>query len=243
MSMQWLDLAFMHWPVPPAAVRPHIPAALELHTYDGMAWLGVVPFRMAGVKPRLAPDTPWLSAFAELNVRTYVSLGGKPGVWFFSLDAANPVAVRIARSLFHLPYFDAQMSVQPSGDALLYRSRRVHRGAPPAEFRAAYQPCGPVYRSRPGAFDHWLTERYCLYAADTQGQVWRSDVHHAPWPLQPAQAHIEVNTLAQPIGVDLPGDPPLLHFARRLDVVAWAPERVVSGAVYDAPADDRPPDV
>src|SRR4051794_18976444 len=107
MAMQWLDLLFMHWPVPAKALRSYIPRNLEIDTYDGTAWIGVVPFRMAGVRPRMTPALPWLSAFPELNVRTYVTIGGKPGVWFFSLDAGNPVAVEGARSLFHLNYYNA----------------------------------------------------------------------------------------------------------------------------------------
>ena len=104
LAMQWHDLLFMHWPMAPAALRPLVPPPLELDTRDGTAWIGVVPFRMQGVHPHLMPNLPWISAFAELNVRTYVTIGGKPGVWFFSLDAANPLAVRAARLGFRLPY-------------------------------------------------------------------------------------------------------------------------------------------
>jgi uncharacterized protein YqjF (DUF2071 family) len=168
---------------------------------------------------------PWLSAFAELNVRTYVvSRDGerKPGVWFFSLDAANPVAVRVARWSFHLPYMDARMSCVPDGgEAIRYRSLRTHRGAPRAEFTARYRPTGDACRAEIGTLHHWLTERYCLYAADRAGRVSRGDILHDPWPLQPAEAEVERNTMAEAVGVALPDVPPVLHFARRLDVVAW----------------------
>jgi hypothetical protein len=222
MAMQWHDLLFMHWPVKPAVLRPLIPPGLELETYDGWAWLGVVPFRMAGVVPRFVPPLPWLSAFAELNVRTYVCAEGKAGVWFFSLDAANPVAVQVARGLFHLPYYDAQMNCQTHGDGIRYRSCRTHRGAASAGFQADYRPTGPAYHASPGSLEHWLTERYCLYAANRAGRVWRGDIHHVPWPLQPAEAEIQHNSMANQLRLILPKTAPLLHFARRLDVVAWS---------------------
>lgn len=227
MAMQWHELLFIHWPVPAAALRPFIPPGLELQTWDGSAWLGVVPFMMRGVRPRLTPDLPGISAFPELNVRTYVTLGGKPGVWFFSLDAANRLAVRVARYTFHLPYMDARMACEPQGEAVRYRSLRTHPGAPPAAFRAEYRPTGPIYHSTPGSFEHWLTERYCLYAANRRGQIWRGDIHHGPWPLQPAEAEIAENSMAAQIRLNLSPTPALLHFARRIDVAAWAPQRVV----------------
>jgi uncharacterized protein len=219
--MQWHDLLFMHWPVPVAALRDHIPAALALDTFEGLAWLGVVPFRMAGVRPRYSPALPRVSAFPELNVRTYVVAGGKPGVWFFSLDAADPLAVRVARRAFHLPYYDARMACLPDGNGVRYTSFRTHRGAPQAQLQACYRPIGAAISAPAGSLGAWLTERYCLYAADWRGKVYRGEIHHARWPLQPAEAEISVNTMTAPIGVSLPDIPPLLHFARRLDVVAW----------------------
>lgn len=226
MSMRWEDLLFMHWPVPADALREHIPPSLAIDTFDGQAWIGVVPFRMSGVRLRFTPPLPWLSAFPELNLRTYVTDGARPGVWFFSLDAANPVAVRAARRLFHLPYFDARMASARDGDWVRYDSARTHRGAPAALFRGRYRPSGPAYRASPGTLDHWMTERYCLYSANRRGQAFRGDIRHQPWPLQPAIAEIEVNTMTDQIGLALPDTPPLLHFARRLDVAAWLIGRV-----------------
>ena len=224
-AMRWHDLLFMHWPVPYAALRPLIPPALALDTFDGAAWIGIVPFRMTGVRPRGLPALPRLSAFPELNVRTYVTTGGKPGVWFFSLDATNSVVVRLARTLFYLPYYDARMASKRCGDRVHYSCQRTHRGAPPAVLQDHYRPIGRVSYAPPGTLAHWLTERYCLYAADGQGRVWRGDIHHARWPLQPAEADVQVNTLTQQIRLTLPDAPPLLHFARRQDVVGWLPER------------------
>jgi uncharacterized protein YqjF (DUF2071 family) len=224
MAMRWHDLLFMHWPVEIEALRSYIPSRLAIDTFEGTAWIGIVPFRMSGVHPRLTPALPGVSAFPELNVRTYVSAEGKPGVWFFSLDAGNPIAVEAARDVFHLPYFNARMTCMQEGDGVRYSSIRTHRGAAPATFQGQYRPTSQVYRSTPGTLEHWLTERYCLYAANRKGQVWRSDIHHAPWPLQHAEADIEVNTMTVQIRLALPSIKPLLHFSPFLDVVAWWPQ-------------------
>ena len=222
MHQVWHDLLFAHWPVAANEMRARLPASLDLDFFDGQAWISVVPFRMSGIRPRYLPYLPWLSAFAELNVRTYVLRDGKPGVYFFSLDAANPVAVRIARRVFHLPYFDAKMSLIYDGDWIEYRSTRTHRGAHAAEFSARYRPTGPVFRAAPGSLEEWLTERYCLYADDRAGRIWRTEIHHSPWPVQPAECEFQVNTMTT-----LPEIQPLLQFSHRLDIVAWAPELLV----------------
>jgi uncharacterized protein YqjF (DUF2071 family) len=176
---------------------------------------------MTRVYPRRAFPVPWLSRFLELNVRTYVRHGGKAGVFFFSLDAANPVAVEIARRWYRLPYFRASMRLRKAGGWRHYRSYRTHRGAPPAEFQARYRPAGEVYRAAPGSLEHWLTERYCLYTIGRRGEVFRGEIHHAPWPLQPAEAEIEANTMTVPHGLQLPPTAPLLHFAERLVTLEW----------------------
>lgn len=223
--MSWRDLLFMHWPVHAGVLQPYIPPALRLDTFDGSAWLSVTPFRMKGTRPRLLPGVAPLSNFPELNVRTYVTAEGKPGIWFFSLDAANPVAVRLARATFRLPYFDAEMSCRLEGDGVRYRSVRTHRGAPRAEFAARYRPVGEPSESRPGTLEYFLTERYCLYHRHHLGGPYRLEIHHPPWPLQPARARITRNTMAQASGLVLPDQPPLLHFVRRQDMVAWAPAK------------------
>jgi uncharacterized protein YqjF (DUF2071 family) len=226
LSMRWHDLLFMHWPVAESVLRPLIPPALHLDAFDGSAWLGVVPFRMAEVRPRFLPAVPWLSGFPELNLRTYVTAGGKPGIWFFSLDAGNPVAVRLARATFHLPYFDAEMSCGVADDGVRYRSIRTHRGAPAAEFAARYRPAGEPSESQLGSLENFLTERYCLYAADGRKNVFRGDIHHRLWPLRVAEAEVERLEMTRQIGVDLPDTEPILHFSGRLDVLAWFPRRV-----------------
>jgi uncharacterized protein YqjF (DUF2071 family) len=226
--MGWHDLLFMHWPVDESALRPLIPPALGLDTFDGSAWLGITPFYMSGVRPRFLPSVPPLSNFPELNVRTYVTAEGKPGIWFFSLDAGNPVAVRLARATFSLPYFDAQMSCRARDDEVSYRSVRTHRGAPEARFAGRYRPVGEPFGSRPGTLEHFLTERYCLYSAGGRGNVYRGDIHHHPWPLQRAEAEVESLAMTEQMGVTLPETEPLLHFSRRLDTLAWPPRRVAS---------------
>jgi len=226
--MQWHDLLFLHWPVPADWLRPHIPSALELETFDGMAWLGIVPFYMKGTRPRFLPAIPYFSDFPELNVRTYVTSEGKPGVWFFSLDVTNPLAVRGARLAFHLPYFDAEMTVQREGETVNYKSKRTHKGKrdEAADFVSRYRPIGPVYNAQSGSLDHWLTERYCLYSANERGCVFRADIHHKPWPLQPATATLGRNTMTSPLGFSLPDVRPVAHFAQRQDVIAWFIQQV-----------------
>lgn len=225
LRMTWHDLLFLHRPVAPASLRPLLPAALELDTFDGRAWLGIVPFRMTDVRPTFLPSRLAL-AFPEINVRTYVRSGDRGGVWFFSLDAASRLAVRAARRWFGLPYFDAGMSARREDGEIRYRSVRTHRGAPPAAFHATYRPTGPVDRAAPGSLAHFLTERYRLYARDGRGRLRHGDIHHAPWPLQPAEAEVRRDTMADLLGPGLGAGrgAPLLHFARRLDVVAWGPE-------------------
>lgn len=225
----WHHLLFAHWALPPEVIRPLVPPQMQLDTFDGLAWIGVVPFGMANFSPRALPNLPGISHFPELNVRTYVTAPAppgadstvtKPGVFFFSLDAGNPLAVSGARIGFRLPYYNAEMKQAIDGDRVTYTSRRTHRGAAPAAFDAVYEPAGEVYLSPPGTLDHWLTERYCLYTT-AGNQLFRADIHHLQWPLQPARAEISVNTMAAAAGITLPDEPPLLHFVRRLDMVNW----------------------
>jgi uncharacterized protein YqjF (DUF2071 family) len=222
MAQTWRDLLFAHWPIPAAEMAALLPPGLTLDTWEGEAWVTLVPFRMSGVRPRMVPALPGLSAFPELNVRTYVRMDDKPGVFFFSLDAANPIAVAVARVLYHLPYFRAEMTCQAQGEAIDYDSRRTHSGAAPAALRGRYSPTGPVYQVTPGGLEAWLIERYCLYSVGRRGRIYRGEIHHTPWPIQKAEAAFEHNSVAQAAGLSLPDRPPLLHFARRLDVLAWA---------------------
>jgi uncharacterized protein len=217
MKQIWHDLLFAHWPLPPSAMRPLVPPQLTLDTFGGECWIGVVPFHMNGIRGRRLPPLPGLSHFPELNVRTYVILGGKPGVYFFSLDAANLPAVWAARTFYHLPYYHAAMSTEERDGCIQYSSRRH---AAPAEFRARYHPIGPVHPRAKGSLEHWLTERYCLYTTH-RDQVYRGEIQHQPWPLQNAEGELETNTVAAAAAIRLPETAPLLHFARRLQVLIW----------------------
>jgi uncharacterized protein YqjF (DUF2071 family) len=226
MAQRWTDLLFAHWPVDASALRALVPAQLPLDTFDGMGWISIASFYLSHLRPRWLPAVPWLSEFPELNVRTYVSLGGKPGVYFFSLDAGSALAVAGARATYHLPYFNAVMSTtRDNAGTVAYTSRRIDRRGEPAAFAARYRPSGPVATSAPGTLDHWLSERYCLYATDAR-RVYRAEIHHHPWPLQPADAEIETNTMAAAAGIELPAVAPRQAFASLLDVVVWAPRQV-----------------
>jgi len=229
MAQTWTDLLFAHWPVPFERLRALVPEPLVLETFDGSAWVGVVPFRITGLRVRGLPAPLGLD-FPELNVRTYVRVGDRPGVYFFSLDAGSRLAVWGARTFFRLPYYRAEMGVAIEAEWVRYRSRRCvsDRGAR-AEFRARYRPTGPAIAAAPGTLEHFLTERYCLFTVLRSRRVLRVDIDHAPWPLQPAEAEIETNTMAEASGVALPDRRPLLHFSRRMDVVNGLPVRAGSG--------------
>jgi uncharacterized protein len=226
MTQSWHDLLFAHWPIGERELRERVPPGLELDLFDGQAWVSITPFHMTNVAPRGVPAVPWVSAFPELNVRTYVRHAGRPGIYFFSLDAGNPLAVGAARSLFHLPYFTARMSVESRDGRVHYRSERSSSDDDAATFAGSYGPVGPVFEAEPGTLDSFLTERYCLYTFDDRWQLYRGEIHHPAWPLQRAEAQIEVNTMAESAGLRLPSLAPQLHFSRRQDVLVWALVRV-----------------
>ena len=223
MRQVWHDLLFAHWPLNPDNLRPLVPAPLELDIYDGHAWVAVTPFHMSDVRMRALSPIPGMSAFPELNLRTYVKFGGVPGVFFFSLDAASRLAVIGARATYFLPYFHAEMRAEIEGESIRYQSRRRNF---PAEFRGSYRPVARPRQREKGSLEHFLTERYCLYAVTPRGKLLRADIHHLPWPLQDADAEIELNSMAEAAGIRLPDQPPLLHFAKRLEVLVWWPRRV-----------------
>jgi uncharacterized protein YqjF (DUF2071 family) len=216
-----MDLLFAHWEVEPEALERVVPEQLPLDTWDGRAWIGVTPFAVRNLRPRLTLPVPYLSSFPEINVRTYVTVDGKPGIYFFSLDADSRIAVAAARRAYRVPYFRARMEICRRGGEIAYASERIGGGAtPPASFRGSYSPAGDVFNAEPGTLEYWLAERYCLYTLDDGARVLRGEIHHPPWPLQPATADIQLNTMANQIGLDLP-EQPLLHYARRQDVVFW----------------------
>ncbi len=179
---------------------------------------------MTNVGVRSVPAIPWLSAFPELNVRTYVRVAARPGVYFFSLDTGCRLAVAAARALLNLPYYFAVMSAERRGDVVDYQSVRRRRGR--AEFKAVYEPASAPFVAAVGSIEYFLTERYCLYHRDRRGRPYRLEIQHRPWSLQLAHAEITVNTMAAASHLTIKGAPILLHFARRQDVVAWTPTRL-----------------
>ncbi|HEY2379426.1 MAG TPA: DUF2071 domain-containing protein [Gemmatimonadaceae bacterium] len=227
MAQRWTDLLFAHWPVDAEALRRIVPPSLPIDLFEGRAWVSIAAFYLSHLRARWLPALPIVSEFPELNVRTYVTLGSKPGVYFFSLDAGSAVAVAAARATYFLPYFRASMNIRAAADGTLqYHSRRIDSRGRPAELSARYRPIGPISRAKPGSLDHWLTERYSLYAIDHAARIRCAEIHHHPWPLQPAEADISVNTMASAGGIELPSTAPRLSFASRLDVVVWSPTRV-----------------
>lgn len=220
MTQSWHNLLFAHWPIDRDRLRALIPAGIDLDVHDGRAWLGIVPFEMTNVAPRGLPPLPWVSAFPELNVRTYVVRDGKPGVYFFSLDAANPIAVAAARALFHLPYYSAKMHVETADGWVHYESCRTSN-ARRATLSCRYRATGGITEPASGTLEYFLTERYCLYVVDGGSRVRRLEIHHRPWRLQPAELEVFTNTMAEAAGISLPSMTPVLHFSGRQDMVAF----------------------
>jgi hypothetical protein len=219
MGQTWDDLLFVHYRIPVEQLRGLVPDGLEVEEHSGSGWLGVTPFAITGLRARGLPPLPLVSSFLELNVRTYVMRDEKPGIWFFSLDASSQLAVEAARRLYRLPYYRANISLRRRGEKIVYDCSRDDGKA----FSASYEPAGAVFHAQPRSLEHFLVERYCLYA-EHEGRLNRAEIHHRPWPLQPADAQVELNTMA-PAGLRTDGDP-LTHYSARQDVVLWPLEPV-----------------
>ena len=223
----WIDLTFLHWRVPVATLRPLIPAALEVDTFDGDAFIGVVPFTMTGVRPLWAPAVPGISNFHETNVRTYVHhRGGDPGVWFFSLEAASRIAVTIARTFWHLPYHHAEMTLKKGPEGIRYTSTRRSPPPLPAVCNVTCRPLSAPTHAVPGTLEHFLAERYLLYADAGDGALRRGAVHHVPYPLQTAEVSAWEESLVAAAGMERPPGEPIAHYASRVDVEIFALERL-----------------
>jgi uncharacterized protein len=220
MFQSWQSLLFAHWRLDADALRPLVPAPLELDLRDGFAWLGMTPFLLSGLRLRPFPPPPGVSEFPELNLRTYVRYGGRPGIFFFSLDAGSRLAVAGARAFYRLPYRVAEMDLEIGGGWTRFRSRRRDGTA---GFTARYQPSGPAAPPEPGSLEAYLTERYALFTVLRSGKVLRGDIHHGPWPLQPAQGEVDGAGLAAAQGIPLPDEPPRLHYSDRQDTLIWPP--------------------
>jgi uncharacterized protein YqjF (DUF2071 family) len=225
MHQNWGKLLFIHWAIDAELLRPLIPAQLSIDTFDGKAWIGVVPFTIWGIRATLLPPVPGTSAFHELNVRTYVHFNGIPGVWFFSLDAANSLAVWGARSFYYLPYFNAEMSLEQAGSSVKYHSRRVDSRGAPAELRSSWSIGEPLPTAEPGSLEFFLTERYCLYSHH-RDRLYRSRIFHRSWPLQTATLNSYESTMIESLGLKQPQGDPVLHYAESIAVDIWPLKRV-----------------
>ncbi len=224
MRMEWQRLLFAHWAFPPDRLRPLVPPALELDARDGRCWVAVTPFYLEGLRMHPRFRFPATFSFPELNLRTYVRHEGKAGVYFLSLDVGSWMAAIGARLLYSLPYFHAHMRMRVASASIHYVSLARHRGRR-ADFEADYATIGPAFTPAPGSLEHFLVERYCLFTVRGSG-VYRTDIHHAPWSLQPARATIAMNTVAEAEGIDLPRHDQILHYAHRMGTLVWSPERV-----------------
>ncbi len=220
MFQSWKSLLFAHWRVEPEALRRLVPQQLDLDIREGSAWIGVTPFRLNGLRIRMLPRIPGASDFPELNLRTYVRFAGRPGIFFFSLDAASRLAVAGARTFYRLPYRSAEIGMESSDGWTRFRSRRPDGSAP---FTARYRPAGAVHPPEPHSLEAFLTERYALYTVLGNGKVLRGDIHHGRWPLQPAEGDVEAEALAGAENVPLPATGPILHFSERQDTLVWPP--------------------
>lgn len=246
MTQRWNDLLFAHWPVPPSTLAPLLPPGVHVDTYQGSAWLGVVPFWMDRIKFRGVPPIPFAQRFPELNLRTYVrdQQTNMPGVYFLSLEAGNPLAVLFARTFYNLPYHWAEMQFQKRSErefSFYSRRRMANR---PVLFKARYRGLGPTRKlteNRAGSLEFFLTERYHLFTMSNTGQPMRASIHHIPSPLEEAEAEIEQNDLASAMGLKLPGQEPVLHYSRRLAVYVWQLERMQTArSAHRIPAEVMP---
>lgn len=232
LRQNWHHLLFLHWEIPPAKLQELVPPRLTIDTFEGKAYVGLVPFTMTGVRPVMLPPLPWVSSFHEINVRTYVHLDGRdPGVWFFSLDASSSIAVAAARAAYKLPYFDADMSFHASGDPLPvidFHTRRTDtRGTLPANANIRYRPVeGPITHAAPGTVEHFLVERYLLYSEDSDRQLHRARVHHQPYPIQRAEVLALEETIVWAAGIRHAENTAFRHYASEVNVKVYPLARV-----------------
>lgn len=236
MRMTWRELLFAHWRLAPDVIQRRLPAGVTVDRFDNAAWLGIVPFRMTGIRPRglpgFLPGLPTTAAFTELNVRTYVRVNGRPGVWFFSLDAPHRLPVAVARRAYHLNYQLAAMRTWREDGWIAYRSMR-RRGD--AGYVGRHRPIGAAATPDPGTLAEFLTARYRMFMVDRRGRLRQADVRHASWRVSEAQAEIELNTMARPLGLELSARPDHMLFA---DVMAT---RVTAPRFVESPPPARRP--
>ncbi|MFB6468098.1 YqjF family protein [Cytobacillus sp. Hz8] len=219
MKQTWNDLLFAHFPVKIEKLRNFIPDVLPIDTYQGVAWIGIVSFQMGEISLRWLPPLPGAKKFPQLNVRTYITMDGKPGVYFFSLDAANKLVARVVKTLLPLPYWHACMKTEYLGESIHFESKREVDKT--FEWNCNYRPSSKVYLAKKGSFDEWMAERYCFYAVNKKGTALRCDILHHRWPLQHAEVEIHQNTMLLSHGIQVEAAEPLFHFSKGMEVRIW----------------------
>jgi uncharacterized protein len=222
MHQSWGKLLFMHWQIPIEALRRLIPEPLMIDTFDGKAWIAITPLTIWNARPTFTPPMPLISHFHELNVRTYVYLNGVPGVWFFSLDANSMVAVTAARTLFSLPYYNANISLEQNDKTIIYNLSREEETA---KFNAKWTIGDDLPKAEPGSLDFFLVERYCLYTSNEE-KLYRCRIHHEPWALQEANLSTYESSMIEANGLQTPIGEPLLHCGGSVDVDVWSLEEL-----------------
>ena len=220
MRQNWCHLLFMHWKIDESLLSPLVPHELEIDLHDGAAWIGLIPFSMTGIRPAFGPALPGVSSFFQINVRTYVTHHGDPGIWFFSLDASNQMAVWLARTVYHLPYFRASIETKQDNLRFLFQCQRLGKAGKGVGFRAEWQSGPPIGRIRPGSLAWFLTERYRLFTK-TKGQIQTGEIRHEPWQLRSASLEEYESTLLSDIGLPEPSQAPVLYHSDELAVDFW----------------------
>lgn len=222
MTQTWEHLLFIHWAVSPDVLRSLIPNELEIDTYDGMAWIGILPFLLTGVRIRRMPTVPFTSTFPEINVRTYVKTKQKSGIYFLSLDASNPLVTGIAKRWYRLPYFLADMQFTRTKEGIAFASQRVRAKEEPVIFSGSYQPIRQPIQAKHGTLEHWLTERYTLFCqCSSSRRIFFADVYHEPWALQQVDARIRENTMTTGLSIPLGEQPDVMFYARGVQSYVW----------------------
>ena len=223
MTQVWENVLFAHWSLPMEVVRKHIPAELEVDTFNGEAWVGVILFKMNGFKLRFTPFR-YPFSFPEINLRTYVKVNERPAIFFMTLDAADPLVVSVAKRWYRLPYFHAKMSFSKQEDMISFHSERKSVGDS-VVIGGEFYPVSEQFVPKDGSIDHWLTERYVYFNKDPNNHIYWGEVYHEPWQLRKVSGKFSDNTLLHPYQIELPGEPHLLHYSRGVEAQMGAPGR------------------
>lgn len=221
MTQVWKQLLFCHWPVPADLLKEYIPPQLELDVFDGQAWLGIIPFQVEDMRLRGLPQLPYLSTYLELNVRTYVTYKGTPGIYFFNLDANKWMDVLGARIFAFLPYRKASMKMEVKGQHTCFQSNYNQNELLDIVYHPVSEPILPSKSS----LEFWLFERYCFYTPMGKS-IFRGDIHHDRWRVRKAEAEVRKNTIVPFIPETYKERPPLLHFSDKKQVFVWMLKQV-----------------